>query len=1061
MTTQPKNPGNQPWRSLAEIGRDEPAPVLVPLTIDREGYAPGLDRREFLGWLGASLALAGASGCGFHQPAETILPYALMPEHGLPGHARHFASTFTYAGRSCGVLVTSHEGRPTKIEGNPLHPASLGGTDAFAQASVLSLYDPQRSQTVRHLGEISTWELFLADLRGATADLEKTRGAGLRILTERVTSPTTARLLRELATRFPEARRHQYDPCHADTAFRAQQRAFGRAVQPVYRFDQADVVVSLDADFLGAGEAGARYARDFMGGRNLVDDGGRMNRLYIAESSVSCTGTAADSRLPIKPTSLYQLARVLGSRLGAGTAAAAVDVAKLAPGAEAWLNAVVADLESNRGRSIVIAGDRQPSAVHALAYRLNEVLGNIDKTVGYIEPIEDVPADHTASLAELAADLEAGRVDVLLLLGGNPAYTAPADLDWAAKVAKAKRLSVHWNTHFDETSGLCHWHVPAAHYLEAWGDARAFDGTASIVQPLIAPLYRGRTIDELLAATAPGAVPTPYEMVRATWQATRPAGFEEFWRTAVRDGVIAGSAAPSIRVAAAAPSDVDWNELPAPAATDGDGPIEIASGGMPVEVVFAPDPTIWDGRFAYNGWLQELPKPWTRLTWGNAVLMSPATAARIGVKNEQVIELVHDKLKVAGPVWITPGHAPNAVTLHLGYGLAGVKSPNDRRELIGFNAYALRTSKTGAIVPTARIVDLTDRRSRGATTQDHHSMEGRDLVRTLTFDEFTRRVAAEATKSPGSHGASSHQAAAAHGDSHSGEHGADAHAGHPHVPTHGSPEDPPTLLEDWKYPGAAWGMAIDLTRCYDCGACVVACQAENNIPVVGREQVLNGREMHWIRIDRYFAGEPENPEVLLEPMLCQHCEHAPCEVVCPVAATTHSSEGLNEMTYNRCVGTRYCSNNCPYKVRRFNFLEYADHTPLAALLKNPDVTVRSRGVMEKCTYCVQRINVARIAASTEAALDDENKPLHIPDGAVVTACQSACPAQAIVFGDVNDPESRVSKLKADPRNYGVLAELGTRPRTTYLSQVSNPHPSLAAEKKAASPETTGHGGHKA
>ncbi|MGC3967471.1 MAG: 4Fe-4S dicluster domain-containing protein [Pirellulales bacterium] len=789
-------------------------------------------------------------------------------------------------------------------------------------------------------------------------------------------------------------------------------------MQPLYRFEQARVVVSLDCDCLSALEGGSRYARDFMSGRDLTGDRREMNRLYVAETTVTGTGAAADHRLPQKPSDLILLARALAAKLGVDAGLSDDAERNLSPAARTWVSAAAADLDAARGRGVVVVGDRQPWQLHWLAYRLNETLGNVGSVVRYIEPIDGPAADNAASLAELAADMEADRVGVLLIVGGNPVYNAPVDLAFADKLKKPNVFTAHLSPYFDETSTICRWHVPEAHYLEAWGDARAFDGTASLVQPLIAPLFSGKTADEFLFAATGQPAKSAYDLVRETWQARRADGFAEFWQSVLREGVIPDTAAQPVTVAAAAPAAEIWNEKNV-AAGSSDGSLE---------VVLAPDPTVGDGTFYGNAWLQELPKTWTRLTWSNAVLLAPATAERLKIKNQDIVEVQHGKLSVSGPAWIAPGHPLDTATLHLGYGRRLGQAWGEPH---GFDAYRLRTRETASGLLRGVTLTSTGRTRKLACTQDHDTMAGRDIVRTLTFDDFLKRVEKSTSPKADAHGADAHG----------------AHGGH-----HGHP----TLYPDWEYKGPAWGMAIDLSRCLDCGSCVVACQAENNIPVVGETQVANGREMHWLRIDRYFHGDdPNNPEVLLEPMSCQHCEHAPCEVVCPVAATTHSSEGLNEMTYNRCVGTRYCSNNCPYKVRRFNFLEFNNPTsPLASMQPNPDVTVRSRGVMEKCTYCVQRINAARINASIEAAHTGE--PLKIPDGTIVTACQSACPSQAIVFGDINDPNSRVSRIKADPRNYGVLEELGTRPRTTYLAHVSNPSPAFPKPAASGSSPTTDH-----
>jgi molybdopterin-containing oxidoreductase family iron-sulfur binding subunit len=617
---------------------------------------------------------------------------------------------------------------------------------------------------------------------------------------------------------------------------------------------------------------------------------------------------------------------------------------------------------------------------------MNAALGNLGTTVGLVDPPDALPVDHAASIRELAEDMDAGRVSFLLILGGNPVFDAPADLRFAERLQKVA-MRVHLSPYNDETSVLCQWHVPEAHPLECWSDARAFDGTASVVQPLIAPLYGGKSAHELLAALAGKSQTSAYEHVRETWRKHAGGGdFERFWRRVVHDGVVPGTAHPERAERPAA----GFERAIRPSAAEGGG----------LRVLLRADPSIHDGRFANNGWLQELPKPMTRLTWDNAVLVAPATAERLGLANGDVVEVAAGGASVRGPVWILPGQAADCVTIHLGYGRTRVGKVGAGT---GFDAYPLRTAGAPWTIPGASLRKTGERRVL-ACTQDHHSMEGRAPVRVAL-------VAAPA----GHHG---------HGETGHGDAGHGAHG-----------EDLPTMYPEHPYEGHAWGMSIDLNACVGCGACVVACQAENNIPVVGRDQVSRGREMHWIRVDRYFEGDLDDPDVYHQPLPCMHCENAPCEVVCPVAATTHSSEGLNDMVYNRCVGTRYCSNNCPYKVRRFNFLQYSDfETESLKLLRNPDVTVRSRGVMEKCSYCVQRINEVRIASQRE------DRPIR--DGEIQTACQQACPARAIVFGDQNDPASRVSLLKKDPRDYALLHELNTRPRTTYLATLRNPSPDL-------------------
>jgi molybdopterin-containing oxidoreductase family iron-sulfur binding subunit len=707
-----------------------------------------------------------------------------------------------------------------------------------------------------------------------------------------------------------------------------------------------------------------------------------MNRLYAVESTPSVTGTMADHRLPLRAGEIGGLARTVAQGLGVqGGPTAAMASSRLHAG---WIAAVVRDLQRHRGSSLVVAGETQPPAVHALAHAMNVALGNVGNTVIYTDPVEARPVEQFQSLRELVREMEAGQVEMLVILGGNPAFSAPADLPFAMHLSKVK-FRAHLSLYEDETSALCDWHVPEAHYLESWGDARAYDGTVTILQPLIAPLYNGKSSYEFLAALLGQPSRSTYEIVRAYWKARHRSGnFERFWRTTLHDGVMADTALPARRVSL----------TPTPARRGTEPSAAVPKG---LEIIFRPDPTVFDGRFANNGWLQELPKPLTKLTWDNVAMIGPATAQRLGLSSGELVELRYQGRVVRAPVWVMPGQAEESVTVQLGYGRTRAGRVGTGA---GFDASAIRTAGSPWFGNGLEI-QKTGERYPLASTQHHYSMEGRHLVRVGTLEEFHRT---------------------------------------PDFAQRMAPDPAPdlTLYPPHPYEGHAWGMAIDLNSCIGCNACVVACQAENNVPVVGKTEVARGRAMHWLRIDRYYAGSLDNPETYHQPVLCMHCENAPCEVVCPVAATAHSDEGLNDMVYNRCVGTRYCSNNCPYKVRRFNFLQYADYqTPSLKLMRNPDVTVRSRGVMEKCTYCVQRINAAKIRAKKE------NQPIR--DGEIVTACQAVCPTEAIVFGDINDPTSRVARLKAEPRNYGMLAELNTRPRTTYLARLTNPNPEVPIE----------------
>jgi molybdopterin-containing oxidoreductase family iron-sulfur binding subunit len=954
------------WRSLDALA-DEPALAeLIQRDFPRAaaGLAAGVDRRDFLRLMGASLAMAGLGACT-RQPVEEIVPYVRQPEQLVPSQPLYYATAMPLAGFGLGLLVESHEGRPTKVEGNPMHPDSLGASDALAQASILTLYDPDRSQVITSAGEIRTRRAFLASVGPAWSVQRARRGAGLRVLSETVTSPTLAVQLTALLHDLPEARWHQWEPLNRDAARTGARLAFGEAVETRHRLDGAQVVLSLDADFLACGPSRLRLARELARRRRPPD----MTRLYVVESTPSTTGAVADHRLPLRASDVEAVARAVAAGVGVRGRPAAPVAAEH----RQWIEAVVRDLLRHRGTSAVIAGDGQPPAVHALAHAMNLVLGNAGHTVEYTDPVEAQPTDHGESLRVLAADMAAGHVELLLVLGGNPVYSAPGDVAFAEQMARVP-LRVHLGLYEDETAQLCHWHVPEAHFLESWGDVRAHDGTVSIVQPLIAPLYGGTTAHELLSTLAGPGDRSSYDVVREHWQGEHAgADFATFWRRSLHDGVVPGTALAPKRVALRP----DWDAPPPAPAAVGDG----------LEVVFRPDAHVFDGRFANNGWLQELPRPLTKLTWDNAALVAPATAERLGLASEDVVELRYRGRSVTAPVWILPGQAPDTVTLPLGFGRVRAGAVGTG---VGFDAYRLRTADAPWF--GGRLVMLrTGARLALACTQEHQSMEGREPARVLSLEELL---------------------AGAHVD-----------------------EAPPgdlTLYPPHAYDGHAWAMAIDLTACIGCNACTIACQAENNIAVVGKDQVARGREMHWIRVDRYFAGSLDAPAIVHQPVPCMHCENAPCEVVCPVNATVHSSEGLNDMVYNRCVGTRYCSNNCPYKVRRFNFYLYSDWTTeTLKMARNPNVTVRSRGVMEKCTYCVQRIERVRIAAGVEGR--------SIRDGEIVTACQQACPTEAIVFGDMNDPASRVARLRADARSYGLLAELNTRPRTTYLAAVRNPN----------------------
>jgi MoCo/4Fe-4S cofactor protein with predicted Tat translocation signal len=1000
--------GKQYWRALEELADDPHFEQLMHREFPRHAseWDDSVDRRNFLKLMGASLALAGMAGCG-RPDIGHIVPYVRQPDGMVLGRPSFYATAMPLVGDAIGVLVESHEGRPTKIEGNPDHPSSLGATSAQVQASILDLYDPDRSQTVQNAGEIRSWSAFLDAAQGLATNARATRGAGFRILSGAVTSPTLASQIRNLLAQCPEAKWYQWEAAGGDGAREGAKLAFGRVVNTVFNIGKANVIVSLDADLFGSGPGRVSNARQFAQRRKLDSPSDTMNRLYVVEPTPSITGSAADHRLPLGSNEVEAFARALAAKVGIGSGAT------VSGEASKWVDVIAKELQGERGASLVVAGEYQPAAVHALAHAMNAALGNVGTTLHYTEPINGDAIGNLEAMRDLCAEMDAGKVDLLLMLGVNPVYDAPHDFDFVNKLKRVS-ASVQLSRYFDETSAWVQWHVAESHYLESWSDVRAHDGTASIVQPLISPLYYTHSAHDVIAVFSDKPGQAPYDLVRAYWtEATAHSGssIEAGWRKWLNDGVI-----PGTKFAPITPQlKLDAASLP---------PFQPEPAGQ-LEFIFRPDPAVYDGRYANNGWLQELPKPLTKLTWDNAALVSPKLAQKMdlvhiiqarggehGQVRSAVVDIDLNNSKVTAAVWTLPGVAENTVVLPLGYGRsrAGFTGSNK-----GFNAYVVRTSNALWTATDGKMTSTGDTYPL-ACTQYHFNMEGRQILEHASLSEYK----------------SNPDFATEH---------------------HELPEKDDSLYHAFAYGGYAWGMSIDLNKCNGCNACVIACVAENNIPVVGKDQVMRGREMHWIRIDRYYThtesatsgkstGDPseyqpalDNPPTYFQPVPCQQCENAPCEQVCPVGATVHSAEGLNDMVYNRCIGTRYCSNNCPYKVRRFNFLRFQDwDTPQLKLMRNPEVTVRSRGVMEKCTYCVQRINNVRIDA------EKQNRPIR--DGEIVTACQAACPTEAIVFGNANDPTSRVAKLKAQQRNYTLLGELNSRPRTTYLAAVRNPNPEL-------------------
>ena len=1092
--------GKAYWKSFDELAQTPEFEQWVDDEFPNRKSLLALDRRRFLTLGGAALGLAGLSGCRF-LPAYEAVPYVRTPEELVAGKPLIYATTLPRAGYGMGVLVESHEGRPNKIEGNPRHPASLGATDVWGQAELLAMYDPDRSQSVVNLNEISSWDQFLGVVRRDLASRRANGGAGLAILTETITSPTLGAQMQALMAKYPQAKWHAYEPAGRDSVYAGTQAAFGQPLNPVYRLKNADVIVSLDADFLLTMPGSVRYAKDFAAGRRVRKNNPKMNRLYAVESSYTITGASADHRFAVKPSQIEAVASALYNAVS-GNGGASEAVAGM--NAETF-GALVADLQANRGRAVVIPGEEALPAVHTLAHALNSALGAIGSTVVYSAPLEATPTDKVASLRELVSDMNAGRVQTLVVLSGNPAYNAPADLKFAEAMMGRNGdkenvpLRIHFGMYADETSKLSHWHIAESHPFEVWGDLRAFDGTASIVQPLIAPLYDTRSAHEFIAELA-DEPRFGYDILREFWQGQRPEtgrAFDKWWEGVLLNGVV-----PNSTPAPVAPTLAAF--IP---------PTTPQGAGTDLEVNFRVDPTIYDGRYANNTWLQELPKPITTITWDNAAIIAPSTAKRLGLiynlKDNDAYNIGQTSgkrvvaVKVNGgvlkmPIWVLPGQPTDTITLHLGYGRtsAGAVGGTSAGDTQGFNTYMLRTADTMSFAGGATVVP-TDIEYEISNTQPHHTLRGineeenrSNIVVAGTLAEYVQHNGKLGNEEhiptyPEATGWGTHE------ESERGVTGVDGslngvRSDKGHYNNESTREVPADSFRgDWKYTDRstsnkegwpslypefsnkdlnAWAMSIDLTTCIGCNACTIACQAENNIPTVGKDQVGKGREMHWIRIDHYYAGDDfENPESYFQPVACVHCEKAPCEPVCPVAATVHSHEGINQMVYNRCIGTRYCSNNCPYKVRRFNFLKWTQgaggpttlnfvELPVLKMLPNPEVTVRGRGVMEKCTYCVQRISRVRIEAKKEQR--------EIRDGEVITACQQVCPTDAIIFGDINNPNSEVSRLREEPHDYSLLGELNTRPRTTYLARVKNTNPAIRvsgpeeAPAKELAPEAT-------
>ena len=1030
----PKNgSGRTYWRSLDELAETPEFRQWLEREFP-EGASELTDsvsRRHFVKIMSASFLLAGVgfAGTGCRRPEQTILPFTRLPENYVHGLAQYFATSVQTNGNAIPLVVKSNDGRPTKIEGNGRHPDSSGGTDRYTQASILNLYDPDRAMQFKERGTVRTPEAALDALKVISKNAQANQGAGLAFLLERSNSPSRRRLETELRKSLPKAAWFVHEPIDLEIHRRAASQAFGKPVRPRFLFDKADVVVSLDCDFLGSEQDVHNNIRRFAQRRHLEKPEDGLNRLYAVESLYSLTGINADHRLRLPSGAIGQVAKALLSVVQNGNADT------LPPGVDPkWVTECGKDLTAHRGKGLVVAGYRQPLAVHLLSHAINTALGNVGQTVVFLDSPE-LPA---GTIADLAQALKGGQVDTLLILGGNPAYTAPADLDWTQRLSNAKTV-VRLGYYEDETSTACQWNLPQAHYLESWGDAFTSDGTLVPVQPLIAPLFGGLTELEVLAWIGGFEATAPYAIARDTFATFVSGDVEAAWRRYLHAGFLPDSAAKAVTVS-----------LDTGAISKAGAEIKFSPPSREnLEVVFHRDYSVDDGRYNNNGWLQEMPDPITKIVWDNVVLVSRKTASELKVQNHDVVEIKLGSGTISGPIWVQPGLADYSLGLALGYGR---EKTGRVGKGTGFNVYPLRTTAFEHI-GTGATVRALGKKHPISCTQSHWSMDGRPAVREANLEQYRE------------------------------------HPDFPHAMSEeqGEPVSMyPNPFDAIKSTGLhQWGMAIDLNMCVGCSACMMACQSENNIPIVGKDQVRRGREMHWLRIDRYYTGRPlapagseqarknllqtfknedlqqfaewiDQPQVVTQPMLCQHCEAAPCENVCPVNATSHDQEGLNLMTYNRCVGTRYCSNNCPYKVRRFNFFDYNkrpldklylgplarrpdDEWDLVRMIKNPDVTVRMRGVMEKCTFCLQRIETAKIAQKVKAGASND---VVVPEGTFTTACAQACPAGAIVFGNLNEQNSRVSKLKAQSRNYSVLDELFTRPRTTYLARVRNPNPAM-------------------
>jgi len=986
LKNQDKNSKGTYWRSFDQLESNQEFNKFAKAEFAdsfTEKNDP-ISRRTFVSIMGASLAMAGLAGC--RRPVEKIVPFVDQPENLVLGEPEHYATVMPFGTSAYGLLVTCNEGRPTKIEGNELHPSTLGKSNSFLQASILNLYDPDRSKNPVKNGKKESWLSFADFWNTNREDFENSNGEGLVILSDESPSLSLYRLHKEFLKKFPKAKWVVYNSISDETIYGGIKLATGKDLRPVYAYDKAKVILSLDADILMLEQESITASNGFALGRNPEESHGDMNRLYAVEPGYSITGAMADHRLKLHARDILPFTVALGHELEREGVRIAllneykeVDVSGID---QKWIHAIAVDLIKNQGKSVVVGGRRQSEALHALILSINDSLGNTGKTLN-LYPIKDTLVSSSHSLMGLREDIDNDKVNTLIVLGNDVIHNIPSDLKLSEKFEKIQH-TIHFGYQNNETAKLCDWHINSSHFLESWGDARSSDGSLSVIQPVIEPLYYGKSDLEFVDFLMTGEIRRSHEIVRQTWaKYLRSNAFDIEWRRVLHNGLLENSIGQAVRpVLSNRKLKTFLKKHPLQSKTDG------------IELLFTVDYSMYDGRYTNNGWMHELPDPITKLIWDNAGLVSKKTAEKYDLDSGDIVKVTSSGKSIEIPIWILPGHVDDAITLPLGYGYKSVGRVGDG---VGFDVTPLQTTEGMNFVSGASL-ENTGKKHRLASTQNHGSMEGRPLIREATLDEY-------------------------HEDPKFAQHAV-------HVP------DLQSLWKEHKYDkGYQWGMSIDLNSCLGCGACSIACQSENNIPIVGKNNGDYGREMHWIRVDRYFNGDDDNPEIGFQPVSCQHCEMAPCEQVCPVAATTHDVEGLNVMTYNRCIGTRYCSNNCPYKARRFNFFNYTNSLPeLIQMAQNPDVTVRSRGVMEKCTYCTQRINRSKRVAK----LEDRT----LRDGEMRTACQQACPTNAISFGNILDTESEIVKAKSSDRTYEILAEFNLRPRTSYMARLRNPNPKL-------------------